>query len=174
MRVARQGSDRPVLAAAIPMFLLLASLASVSACGGEAPQDEAVTDEAAAPADEAATPTENVVVPRVFFIEPAGGETTESPVQFKFGAENFVIEPVGEGEIHEGAGHMHIGIDTDCLAPGIVIPQASPWIHFGDGSMEIELQLEPGTHRLCLQVGDGEHRTLDDEGMSDEITFSVR
>ncbi|MFQ5743557.1 MAG: DUF4399 domain-containing protein [Acidobacteriota bacterium] len=110
---------------------------------------------------------------RVFFVEPVDGSTVESPVPMKFGAENFIIEPVGDGAIHEGAGHLHLGVDADCLAPGQIIPKASPWIHFGDGSTEIEMQLEPGSHHLCLQVGDGEHRTLEGAGMTDEITITV-
>lgn len=111
--------------------------------------------------------------PRVYFVDPQDGDTVGTLVTLEFGAENFTIEPVGEGEIHEGAGHYHIGLDTDCLPPGEVIPQADPWIHFGDGSSEIEMQLTPGEHRLCLQVGDGEHRTLEGAGMSELITVTV-
>ena len=117
--------------------------------------------------------TEVPAVARVFFIEPQDGATVTSPVMITFGNENFSIEPVGDGEIHQGAGHYHIGVNTDCLEPGIVIPQGEPWIHFGDGSSKIDLQLPPGEATLCLQVGDGEHRTLEGEGMSEVITIDV-
>ena len=32
-----------------------------------------------------------------------------------------------------GMGHHHVGVDTDCLPPGTVIPKAAPWVHFGKG-----------------------------------------
>ena len=111
--------------------------------------------------------------PRVFFVAPEDGATVTSPVLLQFGAENFVIEPVGDGGIHEGMGHFHIGVNAPCLEPGIVIPTAQPWIHFGDGSAEIEMQLPVGEATLCLQIGDGEHRTLGGEGLTSVITLSV-
>jgi hypothetical protein len=98
----------------------------------------------------------------------------DSPVPFKFGAQNFVVEPVGDGVVHEGAGHLHLTVDADCVAPGEVIPKASPHIHFGDGSTEIDVELEPGTHRLCLQAADGQHVALAGEGMTEEITITVK
>ena len=33
-----------------------------------------------------------------------------------------------------GMGHHHVGVDTDCLPPGTVIPKAAPWVHFGTGA----------------------------------------
>ena len=129
-------------------LLCLAVVFSTTGCGGGSPE------------------------PRVFFVEPADGATVQSPVRFLFGAENFMIEPVGDGDIHPGAGHHHFGVDTDCLPAGTVIPDGDPsWIHFGTGSTEIDMQLEPGSHRFCLQVGDGEHRTLTD--LSEVITITV-
>ena len=143
---------------------------SVMACGSEPaepePTEEAEEVEAApeeAPMD---------MTPGVSFIAPEEGSTVSSPVTLEFGHEHFTIEPITDPlTVHEGAGHHHIGLDTDCLPAGEIIPQASPWVHFGDGSNTIEMQLEPGPHRVCLQIGDGEHRTL--EGMSAEVTFTV-
>ena len=150
-------------------FLPLISATLIASCSQ--PDPGPADDSPAMEQDE--PPASAAGAPRVFFVEPVDGAVLSSPVQMSFGAENFIIEPAGDETVHEGAGHMHIGIDTDCLPPGVVIQKASPWIHFGDGSMQIEMQLEAGTHRLCLQVGDGEHRTLDDPGMSDEITITV-
>ena len=99
--------------------------------------------------------------------------TIPSLINLQFAAENFIIEPVGDGAINEGAGHYHIAIDGECLEPGIVIPTADPWIHFGDGSDSIEIELSPGEHYLCLQIGDGEHRTLDEPGLSQYIMVHV-
>ncbi len=142
---------------------------------GCAPAEEA-GEEAAAEAmdhDEAAMEVEVEGGPLVFFVAPEDGATVTSPVLLRFGAENFTIEPVGEGDIHEGMGHFHIAVNAPCLEPGIVIPTADPWIHFGDGSAEIEMQLPIGEATLCLQIGDGEHRTLGGEGLSSVITLNV-
>ncbi len=111
--------------------------------------------------------------PRVFFVTPEDGATVSSPVSFEFGHENFMIEARGDGEIHEGAGHHHIGVDTECLPPNTPIPEADPWVHFGDGSAIIEMQLEPGEHTLTIQVGDGMHVTLDEPGLCSSITITV-
>jgi hypothetical protein len=101
------------------------------------------------------------------------GATVTSPVKLVFAAENFTIEPRGDGAVHHGAGHHHIGIDTTCLPPGTVIPEGAPWVHFGDGSGQIEVQLPPGEHHLVTQVGDGEHRTLDEPGLCAELHLVV-
>jgi len=112
--------------------------------------------------------------PRVFFVQPADGATVQSPVQLEFGAENFQIAAVPPGtptETRPALGHHHVGIDTDCLPTGTVIPSAAPWVHFGDGKNVIEMQLPPGEHRLTLQVGDDLHRTI--EGLCSTITVNV-
>ncbi len=142
---------------------------SVMACGSEPAEPEPAAEaEDAEDAEEASMD----MTPGVFVIAPEEGSTVSSPVTMEFGHEHFTIEPITDPlTVHEGAGHHHIGLDTDCLPVGEIIPQASPWVHFGDGSNTIEMQLEPGPHRVCLQIGDGEHRTL--EGMSAEVTFTV-
>lgn len=138
----------------------------VSACGGAGESDTAQ-----APAEEptAGEPGQEAE-PRVFFVEPADGATVTAPVHLVFGAENFTIEPAGDGAVHAGAGHMHIGLNTDCLPAGEVIPTANPWVHFGMAQMEFDLDLPAGEHRIVLQVGDGEHRTLADPGLCTSIT----
>lgn len=133
--------------------------------------------EAAAPAESSGESMQQEQMaggePRVYFVEPQDGATVTSPVHVEFGAENFTIEPAGEGEVHPGAGHYHVGVDTDCLEPGVVIPKAAPWVHLGDGSDSMDMQLPPGEHTLTLQVGDGEHRTLEAEGLCQTITVNV-
>ena len=107
----------------------------------------------------------------MFFTEPSDGATVTSPVTFTFGHENYSIEP--KGEVHAGAGHHHIGLDTDCLPPGEAIPEAAPWVHFGDGSATIDMQLPAGQHTLTIQIGDGEHVTSDEPGLCQSITITV-
>ncbi len=142
--------------------LLTLALAACGGAGDNAPE-----------ADEPPPIEDTNAAPRAFFAEPANGATVQAPVHLVFGAENFTIEPAGDETVHQGAGHMHIGIDTVCLPAGTVIPKASPWVHFGDGSMEIDVDLTPGEHTIALQIGDGEHRTLDEPGLCNLITFTV-
>ena len=157
--------NRPFLTVAAASLLVLCA-----ACGGgdtaepemEESEPEMETVEAA---DDGA--------PRVYFDGLENHDTIPSLVTLNFAAENFIIEPVGDGAINEGAGHYHIAIDGECLEPGIVIPTADPWIHFGDGSSSIEIELSPGEHYLCLQIGDGEHRTLDEADLSQHIMVHV-
>ena len=113
---------------------------------------------------------------RVFFEQPKNGDTIKTMSTFRFGNQQVTISPVPPGEltpeqVRPGMTHYHIGVDTDCLPPNTVIPKADPWIHFGDGKNEIEMQLKPGQHKLVLQSGDDMHRTL--EGLCETITVNV-
>ena len=157
----------------IGLALMMAGLLTVSACGGgEAPAPEPEPEAEEPVAEEPMEmEMEMDMSARVFFVAPEEGATVGTSVDLVFGAENFVIEPVGEGAIHEGAGHHHVGIDAECLPVGEIIPEAAPWVHFGDASATINMQFEPGEHTVCLQIGDGEHRTL--EGMQAVVTFTV-
>ncbi len=62
-------------------------------------------------------------------------------------------------------------MDTDCLAPGSVIPKANPWVHFGKGDNTIEMQLTPGPHKLVVQAGDDRHATM--TGLCEVINVNV-
>ena len=147
-------------------WVVFTAVIGTAACGGTA-NEPAPAPEPEAPAAEA------VAGPRIFFVEPADGATLQAPVHLVFGAENFTVEPVGDGAVHAGAGHMHIGVDTECLPAGEVIPTASPWVHFGKGQMEFDLDLTPGEHHIVLQVGDGEHRTQPDPGLCSTLTLNI-
>ena len=150
---------------------------------GCAPKQEAPAPEPA-PMDEAVT-AEPVIAeegedlrsadgPRVFFASVSEGDEVTSPVHLEFGIENFEIVPVEDPPVvADGEGHHHLGINTDCLAPGTVIEKAQPWIHFGTGDNWIDMQLPPGPAHLSLQVGDGEHRTLDEDGLCAMINVVV-
>ena len=159
--------NRPLLTLAAASLLLL-----FAACAADESADSDMHDDHEAGAAEAAEAADDGA-PRVYFAGLENHDTIPSLVTLNFAAENFTIEPVGDGAINEGAGHYHIAIDGECLEPGIVIPTAAPWIHFGDGSSSIEIELEAGEHYLCLQIGDGEHRTLDEAGLSQYIMVHV-
>ena len=143
---------------------LAASSALVIACGGgSTPPAETATAPGAAPVADAAHTGH--VGGRVFFASPKDGATVKSPVMFEFGSESFTIAAVPAGEVTDvraGTGHFHLGVDTDCLPVGSVIPKANPWIHFGDGKNVIEMQLAAGPHKLAVQAGDDKHATMTD------------
>ena len=106
--------------------------------------------------------------PSVAFLEPASGATVVSPVLLKLAAFNFTLEPAGE--VHDGAGHLHVMVDAPCIEPGAVIPKDDQHVHLGTAQTETELTLTPGEHTLCLQAGDGAHTALD---ITREVTFTV-
>ena len=101
---------------------------------------------------------------RVLFAEPKDGATVKSPVHLKFDIENYQVAAVPQGTVETaraGMGHYHVAVDSDCLAAGTTIEKAAPWVHFGDGKAEIDMQLPPGMHKLTLQLGDDLHRAVD-------------
>lgn len=151
-------------------FALCATVLVAGACssggGNEEPAEETEMVEE--------VEVEEDMSPQAYFIEPSDEDRVTSPVTLKFGLDNYIVEPIEDPlVVHPGRGHMHIGVDTECLPPGTIIPSADPWVHFGDGSMEIEMQLPPGDHTLVLQVGDGEHRTLDEPGLCTSVMVTV-
>jgi hypothetical protein len=112
--------------------------------------------------------------PALSWLSPQDGATVTSPVHVMFHATNFQIAAVPEGAVETprpGTGHYHVGVDTECLPGGAEIPQADPWVHFGDGGSMMNIQLAPGEHTLTLQVGDDVHRTID--GLCSTITVTV-
>lgn len=152
--------------------LLVVALALVAfGCGGGAEDEHAEMDHSAMDHDAMEAESD---APRIFFSDLNDGDTVTSPLNLTLGAENFIIEAVGDGVVKEGAGHFHVGVNEHCLPPGEIIPPGTPnWIHFGDGSSVIEIQLEPGLTHLSLQIGDGEHRILDAPGLCQMVTVEV-
>jgi hypothetical protein len=157
-------------------LLVFAFMVAATACGGsEPPAQPAAEPPAAAPA-----PAHAPAAParRVFFVEPQDGATVKSPVKARFGLEGYELAPVPKEvptpeQVRPGMGHHHLGIDMDCLPAGTEIVKGTPsWVHFGTGATEIDVQLEPGTHKLTLQLGDDLHRTVD--GFCQTITVNVQ
>ena len=156
------------------LAVALVSVALLVACGGGgeggSPAMEMEMEAEPAPA---ADPESGE--PRVFFVAPAdeSDNPSELGVAFEFGIENFEIGVVPDPleTVRASVGHYHLGVGTECLPVGEIIPMADPWIHFGDGSNTIEVQLEPGEYRMSVQIGDDEHRTL--EALCETITVRV-
>ena len=114
---------------------------------------------------------------RVFFVQPKNGDTIKSLSTIEFGSSGVTVGAVPPGElkpeqVRANIIHYHLGVDTDCLPDGVVIPKADPWIHFGDGKNVIEMSLKPGPHRLAVQAGDDMHRTI--PGMCEVISVTVQ
>ena len=141
---------------------LMAAL--LAACAG--PTDEAA-DVPDAPAEDA--------TPRLVWLSPDDGAEVTTPVRLEFDAVNYEIAPVPEGEVETARpdiAHHHVGMEGECLTPGTMIPQDNPaWIHFGDGSNFIDMQLEPGEYTLTIQAGNDLHEAV--EGLCETITFTV-
>jgi hypothetical protein len=153
----------------------LAAAIVSAACGGSEPASTSTaTSTAATPpaATTAAKPASSS--PRVFFVEPTDGATVKSPVKLRFGIENYELAAVPQGDItaaRPGMGHHHVGVDTECLPAGTVIPKANPWVHHGGAQTEMDMQLTPGKHRLTLQLGDDTHATV--AGLCSSVTVNV-
>jgi LysM repeat protein len=109
--------------------------------------------------------------PGVRFVTPANDATVPPTVTVEMTATGLVVEPAGE--IREGAGHMHILVDTDFVPPGEIILTDAQHLHFGKGQLTTTLALEPGMHVLRLQFANGAHIALEGEEYQDEITVTV-
>ncbi len=110
--------------------------------------------------------------PTVNFTEPQNNATISNPVKLKWAAQNFRVEPAGA--VNAGAGHLHVMVDTPCVAAGQVIVNDDAHKHFGKAQMETELTLAPGKHTLCLQAADGAHVALSGAGMTQQISITVQ
>ena len=169
MRFEQQSGGRLLLACVV-----LVPLVTVVACGGgDMPAEPAMEEPMSEPVADAAPATGGA--PRVFFVSPDDGATISSDfdLQMEFGIENYEISPIPEEfeTPRSDVGHFHVGVDTDCLPVGEIIPQGEGWVHFGDGSNTFALQVEAGSYQLSLQLGDDEHRTL--EGLCESISVEI-
>jgi hypothetical protein len=149
----------------------LALIALIAACGDKAP-DQPVADTAKqVPAPAALERTASASGARVFFISPADGETVSNPVKVVFGIEGMDVVAAGTDAPHSG--HHHLLIDTGLPDLGLPIPSDANHVHFGDGSTETEISLEPGQHTLQMLLGDHLHIPHDPPLTSDPITVIV-
>ena len=114
---------------------------------------------------------ENAASPSVRFVQPTDGETVSSPLEVVMAATGLVVEP--SGEIHQGAGHFHILVDTDFVPAGEVIITDEQHLHFGGGQLTTSLDLAAGEHILRLQFADGAHIALEGDAYQDMIVITV-
>jgi hypothetical protein len=109
--------------------------------------------------------------PGVRFVRPLDGAVVSPTFEVEMAATGLTVEPAGE--IREGAGHMHILVDTDFTPPGDVILTDEQHLHFGKAQLTTTLALEPGVHVLRLQFANGAHIALEGEQYRDTITVTV-
>jgi hypothetical protein len=102
------------------------------------------------------------------FASPSSGADVAGGVDFELAADGITIEEAGE--VRDGAGHFHVLADVGCVETGEAIAKDADHVHLGKGQSDGTIYLEPGSHELCVQVGDGEHHALD---VRDTIQLTV-
>jgi hypothetical protein len=166
------------LRSASPLATVLAVVLFAAGCAGDEATDDAPADDA--PAEDAPAeddtdedePTgdggydveEQPGDAAAVLVSPADGDTVTSPVPLEMSAEAVDIVPADAPEV--GEAHLHVIVDAGCAETGELIPgpsdeaAAEGYNHFGDGSTEGEIELEPGEYELCVQLADGVHRAF--------------
>jgi hypothetical protein len=109
---------------------------------------------------------------RVYFITPADGATVPTTFTVGAGVDGLKLEPAGD--VHSGAGHLHVLVDTDFVPAGQLVPKDANHIHLGKGTSSMEITLPPGDHVLRLQFADGAHQALEGDAYRAEIHVTVR
>ena len=99
------------------------------------------------------------------------GDVVESPFVVEMVVAGMEVEPAGALALSKG--HHHILINRGYYETGEVIPMDENNKHFGDGSTQTTLELEPGEYTLTLQFADGLHQSYG-EAMSASINISVQ
>ncbi len=138
-----------------------------AACGAADPPEAPVEPVAAAPVED--------LTPRLVWISPDEGAEVGTLAHLEFDAVNYQILPVPQGTVEmprDGIAHHHVGTAGECLPTGTMIPQDNPeWIHFGDGSNFIDMQLDPGEYTFTIQAGNDLHEAV--AGLCEMIRFTV-
>ncbi|MBC8514657.1 PD40 domain-containing protein [bacterium] len=106
----------------------------------------------------------------VIFLNDLEGGAFHSPISVEMGVVGKEVMPAGEGE--EGTGHHHLIIDGAFVPEGETVLSDDSHIHFGDGSSDTTLELEPGEHTLTLQFADSTHISYG-EAWSTTVTLEV-
>ena len=124
------------------------------------------------PGESAEVAESEQIAPRVFFLQPTDNAIVPITSTVVMGFEGVEVQP--SGEVVEGAGHMHIMVDTDFVPAGETVPKDETHLHFGDGSLEADLSLAPGAHTLGLQFADGAHMALEGDQFQHVIIVSAQ
>jgi hypothetical protein len=133
----RSGASAVVVAA----ILCVSSLTGCSSSGDDSALS---TDEP----DAGAEGVENGVT----ILSPEVGEVIEGPVSVEIDPGD--IDTTGETEPADAGGRFHLMVDRDCLENGEAFPTDADYhFPFEVGATELEVELVPGAHELCVQFG---------------------
>ncbi|MEC9374876.1 MAG: DUF4399 domain-containing protein [Pseudomonadota bacterium] len=108
---------------------------------------------------------------KISILTPLDSKTYNSPVNIKFGIENFLLAPAGT--FAAGSGHHHLLVNTELPPMDRPIPTDENHLHFGKAQTETSLELPQGTHTLQLVLGDGSHIPHNPPIISERITIKV-
>ncbi len=145
--------------------LLAVLLLALAACADEEAADEPASDE---------YNVEDQPDAQASFVSPSDGDTVSGPFTVELAADGVELVPAGIPVV--GEGHLHVMVDIGCYDSGEIIPgpseddEAEGRFHLGDGSDSREIDIEPGTYELCVQLGDGVHQAF---GSTETITVTV-
>jgi hypothetical protein len=153
--------------------VLFVSLLVLAACGDADDADDTPDDVDEVEADDDYSVDQQPEA-AASFVSPGDGDTVGAPVEVELAADGVDLAPAGEPVV--GEAHLHVTADLGCYDDGEVIPgpsdedEAEGRFHLGDGSDSREIDLEPGTYELCVQLGDGVHQAF---GATQTITVTV-
>ncbi len=106
--------------------------------------------------------------PSITIISPSDGEEVPATFIVEVDVSNVLLAP--KGRTVDGEAHFHVLVDNGCLGPGVVIGDDDA-VHVGTGAAKVELELKPGPHELCVQLGDGFHVAV---AVADTIDIVVK
>lgn len=138
----------------IAMFGMSALMVS---CGGNKESDSTTTTEEPTIQEEPVVEEESAEEDGVYFVNLEDGQDVSFPLTVEMGVKGMILEPAGE--VKEGYGHHHILVDDFTIPKGEPVPSDETHFHYGKGQSEavLDLDLEPGEHKLTLQYANGIH-----------------
>lgn len=112
-----------------------------------------------------------IMMPKVFFVEPADGATVKTEFVVKFGIEGMKVSKAGD--LTPGTGHHHLIIDGKPIEKGELVPTDDKHRHYGLGQTDAKITLPKGEHTLTLQFADGNHLSYG-PALSQTIKITVK
>eukprot|EP00877_Chromochloris_zofingiensis_P003429 jgi/Chrzof1/13087/Cz07g19100.t1 len=95
----------------------------------------------------------------VSFVTPKDASTQSSPVHLQLTVDGMTVRPAADGVI-PGTGHFHVLIDEDQqYEEGDTIPFDDTHKHYGKGQKDVDVDLQPGKHKLTLQFANALHQS---------------
>ena len=110
----------------------------------------------------------------VSFANVKDGDTVPTKFTYKFLVTGYELSPAAAGPV-PGTGHHHLVIDgSGAFVPkGEAIPFDATHKHYGKAQTEGELELEPGKHKITLQLANHLHESYGKE-FAKTITVDVQ